>query len=94
MPGSFATTGIPVRNPMDLNVAAREALLEMIDFLESAHGLARPAAYALCSAVVDLHLSEVVDVPYPLVSALLPLDVLRRLRRPRHSTGAACRSGV
>jgi acetamidase/formamidase len=48
----------------------------MIGFLESRHGLARPAAYALCSAVVDLHLSEVVDVPYPLVSALIPLDVL------------------
>lgn len=75
VPRSFATTGIPVRDPMDLNVAAREALLEMIGFLESRHGLARPAAYALCSAVVDLHLSEVVDVPYPLVSALLPLDV-------------------
>jgi acetamidase/formamidase len=25
--------------------------------------------------VVDLRISEVVDVPYPLVSALLPLDV-------------------
>jgi len=72
---SFATTGIPVRDPMDLTVAAREALLEMIGYLEATHGLARPAAYALCSAVVDLHLSEVVDVPYPLVSALLPLDV-------------------
>ena len=34
-----------------------------------------PAAYALCSAVVDLRLSEVVDVPYPVVSALLPLDI-------------------
>ena len=32
-------------------------------------------AYALCSATVDLHISEVVDVPYPVVSALLPLDV-------------------
>jgi len=75
VPRSFATTGIPVRDPLDLNVAAREALLEMIDYLEATRGLARPAAYALCSAVVDLHLSEVVDIPYPLVSALLPLDV-------------------
>ncbi len=72
---SFATTGIPVRDPMDLSVAAREALVEMIDYLEAVHGLPRPAAYALCSAAVDLHLSEVVDVPYPLVSALVPLDV-------------------
>ena len=72
---SFATTGIPVDSGMDLNAAAREALLEMLDHLERRYGLARPAAYALCSAVVDLRVSEVVDVPYPIVSALLPLDV-------------------
>jgi formamidase len=72
---SFATTGIPVEAAMDLNVAAREALLEMIDYLEATYGFAREAAYALCSAAVDLRISEVVDIPYPLVSALLPLDV-------------------
>jgi formamidase len=72
---SFATTGIPVDVGMDLNVAAREALIEMIDHLQATYGFARPAAYALCSAAVDLRISEVVDVPYPLVSALLPLDL-------------------
>lgn len=72
---SFATTGIPVEAGMDLNAAAREALLEMVDHLERTYGFERPAAYALCSVVVDLRLSEVVDVPYPVVSALLPLDV-------------------
>jgi formamidase len=72
---SFATTGIPVDAGMDVGAAAREALLEMIDHLGEAYGFARPAAYALCSAVVDLRISEVVDVPHPLVSALLPLDV-------------------
>ena len=72
---SFATTGIPVDAGMDLNAAAREALLEMIDHLERTYGFEPAAAYALCSAVVDLRLSEVVDVPYPIVSALLPLDV-------------------
>jgi formamidase len=72
---SFATTGIPVNAAMDLTLATREALLEMIDYLTTRYGFAREAAYALCSAVVDLRLSEVVDVPYPLVSALLPLDV-------------------
>ena len=35
----------------------------MIDWLEAEHGLSRPAAYCLCSACVDLHLSQVVDVP-------------------------------
>jgi formamidase len=72
---SFATTGIPVDAAMDLTLATREALLEMIDYLTTRYGFAREAAYALCSAAVDLRLSEVVDVPYPLVSALLPLDV-------------------
>jgi len=72
---SFATTGIPVEVGMDLNVAAKEALVEMIDHIEATYGFARAAAYALCSATVDLRVSEVVDVPYPVVSALLPLDV-------------------
>jgi formamidase len=71
----FATTGIPVEDAMDLTVAAREALQAMIDHLVATRGLEPVAAYALCSVVVDLRLSEVVDVPYPIVSALLPLDV-------------------
>jgi formamidase len=71
----FATTGISEHAPMDLTAAARAALLAMIDWLVAEHGLSREAAYCLCSACVDLHLSEVVDVPFPLVSALIPLDV-------------------
>ncbi len=79
---AFATTGIPETDPMDLTAAARAALLAMIDWLEAEHGLSRPAAYCLCSACVDLHLSEVVDVPYPLVSALCPLDVFEGSASP------------
>jgi formamidase len=71
----FATTGIPVDDAMDLTVAAREALTSMIDHLVTTRGLEPVAAYALCSVVVDLRLSEVVDVPYPVVSAMLPLDI-------------------
>ncbi len=78
----FATTGIPEHDAMDLTAAARAALLAMIDWLEAEHGLSRPAAYCLCSASVDLHLSEVVDVPYPLVSALCPLDVFAESSSP------------
>ncbi len=75
-PRSFATTGIAPDDPMDLNAAARAALVAMVDHLEASIGLARPAAYVLCSACVDLRVSQAVDVPYPLVSALLPLHVL------------------
>jgi formamidase len=74
----FATTGISEDAPMDLTAAARAALLAMIGWLQAEHGLSREAAYCLCSACVDLHLSEVVDVPFPLVSALIPLDVFER----------------
>jgi formamidase len=77
---SFATTGIPLADDgtnvaMDLNVAARRALLELIDYLEAERGLTRDAAYVLCSVAADLRISEVVDTPNPVVSALLPLDV-------------------
>ena len=72
---SFATTGIALDTPMDVDAAARVALLEMIDYLQARLDVTRAAAYALCSVAVDLRISEVVDVPYPLVSALLRLDV-------------------
>ena len=45
---SFATVGIPVEKGMDLNAAARAALLEMIGHRERLYGFSRPAAYALC----------------------------------------------
>lgn len=73
---AFATTGIALDVPMDVDAAARVALLEMIDWLVARLGVEGAAAYALCSAAVDLRISEVVDVPYPVVSALLPLAVL------------------
>ena len=72
---ALATTGIPLDVPMDIDTAAREALLEMIAYLEATYSFERAAAYALCSVAVDLRISEAVDVPYPLVSALLPLDI-------------------
>ena len=72
---TLATTGIALDVPMDVDAAAREALLEMIGYLGATYRFERAAAYALCSVAVDLRISEAVDVPYPLVSALLPLDI-------------------
>lgn len=76
----FATTGISVgrdgRNQSeDLTLAARNALLNMIDHLTREYGYTRPQAYAICSVGVDLKVSEVVDVPNFVVSAFLPLDL-------------------
>ena len=75
----FATTGISVRKDgtnesEDITVAAKNALLNMIDHLET-RGFSRQQAYALCSVAVDLRISQTVDVPNLLVSALLPLDI-------------------
>ncbi|CAN5568706.1 acetamidase/formamidase family protein [soil metagenome] len=75
----FATTGISVRKDgqnesEDATVAARNALFNMIRHLEQ-RGYDRRQAYALCSVAVDLRISQTVDVPNILVSALLPLDI-------------------
>ncbi len=77
---SFATTGIPLADDgtnvaMDLGLAARRALLELVDHLQLVRGLSREAAYILCSVAADLRVSQVVDAPNVLVSAALPLDI-------------------
>ncbi|MDI3338992.1 MAG: acetamidase/formamidase family protein [Sphaerobacter sp.] len=75
----YATTGFSVREDgvneaENLTVAARNALLAMIDYLGT-RGYDRQQAYALCSVAVDLRVSQVVDVPNFIVTALLPLDI-------------------
>lgn len=58
----------------NINLAARRALIEMISYLET-RGFTRQQAYAICSATVDLRISQVVDVPNVIVSAFVPLDI-------------------
>jgi acetamidase/formamidase len=48
----------------------------MIAFLQSNYGLGWGEAYILCSVAVDLSISEVVNRPNWVVTALLPLDIL------------------
>ncbi len=76
----FATTGQSytrsgVNYSEDLTVAARNALLNMIDHLVAQRGYTPQQAYAICSVAVDLKVSQIVDVPNFLVSAFLPLDI-------------------
>ena len=52
----------------------------MIEHLQT-RGFDRQQAYALCSVAVDLRISQTVDVPNLLVSALLPLDIFMWPRR-------------
>jgi formamidase len=83
----LATTGISVDDDgrqqlLDVGLAARRALLELIDYLVATYGFAREAAYVLASVAAELRISGVVDLPNALVSALLPLDVFEDYRSP------------
>jgi formamidase len=59
----------------DLTLAARNALIDMIDYMVREHGLTPEQAYVVASVAVDLRISQVVDVPNFIVSAFLPLEV-------------------
>src|SRR5215213_7491011 len=69
----FGTTGVGA----DLYAGAQDATRAMIDFLESEHGLSPEDAYLLCSLVVDLKISEIVDAGVYVVSAVLPESIFR-----------------
>jgi formamidase len=55
----------------NLTLACRNAVLNMMTLLEE-RGFTRQQAYVICSVGVDLRISNVVDVPNYVVSALLP----------------------
>jgi formamidase len=59
----------------DISLAARNALLEMIDYMVDNHGLTRQQAYMVASIAVDLRIGQVVDAPNVGVAAILPLDI-------------------
>jgi formamidase len=61
----------------DLTLAARNATLNMIDFLVNSKGLTREQAYVLASVAVDLNIAQVVDVPNVGVTAILNRDVFK-----------------
>ena len=77
----FATTGIAIDQEgtnysENVTEAARNALRNMIKHLGDEYGYTRQQAYTICSVAVDLKISELVDVPNFIVSALLPLAVV------------------
>ena len=78
--GFLATTGISVsesgeNTAEDATLAAKMAMLSMIERLVIDRGYTREQAYAITSVAVDLRLSSVVNVPNFVVSAVLPLDI-------------------
>ena len=72
----IATMGMPIRDDgsndgENLNLAARVALLNMLDLIQE-RGYTREQAYVICSVAVDLRIGNVVDLPNVTATALLP----------------------
>ena len=72
----LAVMGMPIDQAGEieaenLTLACRNAVLNMIELLQE-RGFSREQAYIICSVAVDLRISNVVDVPNYVVSALLP----------------------
>jgi formamidase len=77
----IATMGMPVDDSganqgENLTLACRNAVLHMIALLQE-RGYTREQAYCICSVAVDLRVSNVVDVPNYVVSALLPEEIFQ-----------------
>jgi formamidase len=87
-----ATTGLSVYaieggRAENLDHSARSALKNMIAYLVAEHGYDRREAYAICSVAADLKVSEVVDAPNFVVTAVLPLSILDGAGTVRTSGG-------
>ena len=59
----------------DISLAARNALMEMIDYISETYGYTKEQAYIIASVAVDLRIGQLVDVPNVGVTAILPLDI-------------------
>ena len=49
----------------------------MVVHMVREHGLSREQAYVVCSVAVDLKISEIVDAPNWIVSAVLPESIFQ-----------------
>jgi formamidase len=62
----------------DVTLSARDALLQMIEWIVREKKLTREQAYVLSSVAVDLRISNLVDVPNFAVTAILDLGVFAK----------------
>lgn len=62
----------------DINLAARNALDGIIDYIVATYGYDRPHAYIIASVAVDLRIGQLVDAPNVGVTAILPLDIFEK----------------
>ena len=62
----------------DINLAARNALDQMLGHIVNTYGYSRAEAHIIASVAVDLRIGQLVDTPNVGVSAILPLDIFDR----------------
>ena len=62
----------------DLTLAARNALIELIDWMVRTKGLTPEQAYVVASVAADLRIGNLVDVPNYAVSAIVPTSIFRK----------------
>ena len=59
----------------DINLAARNAVEGIVDYIATTYGYSRQQAYVIASVAVDIRISQLVDAPNYGVTAILPLDI-------------------
>ena len=59
----------------DINLAARNAVSGIVDYIVKTYGYNRQQAYIIASVAVDLRIAQLVDAPNVGVTAILPLDI-------------------
>jgi len=83
--GYFATTGI---SP-DLMEASKQAVRNMISFLQKNLDITREQAYMLCSVAGELRTHEIVDRPNWVVGMMMPRSLIKEegaKKRPRRKS--------
>ena len=78
--GYYATTELCIESDgtnraEDINLATKNALLNMIDHLVHERGFSRIQAYVIASVGVDVTVDGIAAVPNTVVSAILPDDI-------------------
>jgi formamidase len=61
--------------PNDVNLAARNAVEGIVEYIVATWGYDRQQAYMIASVAVDVRIGQLVDVPNYGVTAILPLDI-------------------
>jgi len=59
----------------DVTLAARNSLINMIDWLKTTKGLTKEQAFVVTSVACDLRISNVVDVPNYAVTTICPINI-------------------